>query len=122
MIADAHDIYLELLAAGGVLALVSFLTFCGGIAAAAWRGVRSTQSDAAIALSVAFIVWLINGVFDNQVADKYLYVVPGLLLAVSRVAAAHAAESRSDEPAPAPALPAAARVETRRPDPIPAGA
>ena len=122
VIADAHDIYLELLAAGGVLALVSFLTFCGGIVAAAWRSVTSTQGDAAIALSVAFIVWLINGVFDNQVADKYLYVVPGLLLAVSRAAAAHAAESRSDELAPAPALPAAARVETRRPDPIPAGA
>jgi hypothetical protein len=43
------------------------------------------------------IAWLTNGVFDNQLADKYLYVVPGLILALSRAVAGTQAEV--DEPA-----------------------
>jgi hypothetical protein len=92
VIADAHDIYLELLASGGVLALAGFLAFCAGLASATRRALAGPQSEAAIALAVAVVVWLVNGVFDNQVADKYLYVVPGLLLAVSRARAVPATE------------------------------
>ena len=58
--------------------------FCGGVAAAARRALSGVQRDVAIALAVAMAVWLANGVFDNQLADKYLYVIPGLLVAVSR--------------------------------------
>ena len=90
VIADAHDIYLELLAAGGLVALASFVTFCSGVVAAAWRSLASPSRDTAIALAVALAAWLVNGVFDNQVADKYLYVVPGLLIALSRVTEARA--------------------------------
>jgi hypothetical protein len=35
-------------------------------------------------------MWLVNGVVDSQLADKYLYVVPGLLVALSYAAAARA--------------------------------
>jgi hypothetical protein len=88
VIANAHDIYLELLDAGGLIVLTSFLVFCGGIAAAVRRGMLGAQREEAIGLGVAALVWLANGVFDNQVADKYLYVVPGLLLAVAGSVAA----------------------------------
>jgi hypothetical protein len=104
VIQDAHDIYLQLLAAGGVIALGSFLVFCGGLAGAARRAWSGLQRDEVVAAVVAILVWLINGIFDNQLADKYLYVVPGLLLAMSRVAALRAERAPSVQ-APAPSFP-----------------
>ncbi len=96
VIQDAHDIYLQLLAAGGLVALAAFAAFLGGLfgaVRAAWAG---TQRDELVATAVAVVVWLANGVFDNQLADKYLYIVPGLLIALSFVA-------RAREPAVQPA-------------------
>ncbi len=86
VITNAHDIYLELLDAGGVILLAAFFVFCGGIASCARRALVGNQREEAVALSIAMLMWLANGVFDNQVADKYLYVVPGLILAVSQAA------------------------------------
>ena len=83
VIEDAHDIYLQLLAAGGVIAMAAFLVFVGGLFGAAWRRRAGPQHDAIAATSLAVVMWLANGVFDNQLADKYLYVVPGLLMAMS---------------------------------------
>ncbi len=87
VIANAHDIYLELLDAGGVIALASFVVFVGGLAGAARRSMSGLLREESVVLAVAVVAWLINGVFDNQLADKYLYVVPGLLLAASRTGA-----------------------------------
>lgn len=79
-----HDIFLELLAAGGVIAMASFLTFIGGLAAALRRALSGPLREEAIACGIAIFAWLANGAFDNQVADKYLYLVPGLLFAIGR--------------------------------------
>ena len=83
VIADAHSIYLQLLAAGGVIAMVSFLTYLGGLASSARRAMAGPQRDVAAVLSVSIGVWLVNGIIDNQLADKYLYVLPGLLIAAA---------------------------------------
>lgn len=99
VIEDAHSIYLQLLAAGGVICLASFATFIGGMWGAARRALASPERDAAAAALTAVVMWLANGVFDAQLADKYLYVVPGLLLAMSCLAAAPA---RVREPLYAP--------------------
>ena len=85
VITDAHVIYLQVLAAGGVIALISFLTYLGGLGACARRAWRSAPRDLVAAVVVTIAVWLVNGVFDNQVADKYLYVVPGILIALARL-------------------------------------
>ena len=85
VITDAHVIYLQLLAAGGVIAIVSFVVFLGGLAGSARRAWFSPWHDAVAAASVTVGVWLVNGFFDNQVADKYLYVVPGILIALARL-------------------------------------
>ncbi len=85
VITDAHVIYLQILAAGGVIAMASFLVFLGGLAAAARRAWRVAPRDAVAVAVVTIGVWLVNGVFDNQVADKYLYVIPGILIAMSRL-------------------------------------
>ena len=100
VIGDAHNIYLQLLASGGVIALTGFLVFIGGLWSSARRARFGPQPDAVVAVSVSIGMWLLNGIFDNQVADKYLYVVPGLLIAMSCVAAASARA-----PAPSPRAP-----------------
>ncbi|MCW3017145.1 MAG: hypothetical protein JWO02_4237, partial [Solirubrobacterales bacterium] len=87
VIADAHDIYLELLAAGGAIVLASFFLFCGGLVAATTRGLRGLLRNEVTAAAIAVGLWLVNGILDNQVADKYLYVVPGVLIAMGRVSA-----------------------------------
>jgi O-antigen ligase len=88
VIEDAHSIYLQILAAGGVIGLGAFLTFVGGLWGATRRALDSPQRDAAAASAIAVLMWLANGIFDSQLADKYLYVVPGLLVAMSCVASA----------------------------------
>jgi O-antigen ligase len=86
VIEDAHNIYYQLLASGGVIAAISFLIFAGGVLDSALRARAGPQRDTAWALAIAFVVWLANGPFTAQLGDKYLYVVPGLLLATSYVA------------------------------------
>jgi O-antigen ligase len=83
-ITTAHDIYLELLDSAGIIALASFLVFLGGMVASLRRALSGPLRGEAIVCAVGILAWLANGVFDNQVGDKYLYVVPGLLLAIGR--------------------------------------
>lgn len=96
VIADAHNIYLELLASGGIIALVAFLTFGGGLLAAIRQGFGGSQRPEVVAGTISVLVWLANGAADNQLADKYLYVIPGLLFAMARVA--RRAATASPEP------------------------
>ncbi len=105
VITDAHVIYLQVLAAGGAIAMASFAVFLGGLAGAARRAWATPWHDAVAAASVTVVVWLVNGFFDNQVADKYLFVVPGILIALSRSAEPTPARGRLRGPAWASADP-----------------
>lgn len=93
VIADAHDIYLELLAAGGAIALASFFVFCGGLVGATRRGLRGPQRPEVVAASLAVTLWLIGGILGNELADKFLYVVPGILMALARTGGRRSAPS-----------------------------
>ena len=84
VVTGAHDIYLELLESGGVIAMAAFLTFIGGLVASLRAALSGPLRDEAVVCGMAILAWLANGVFDNQVADKYLYFVPGLLVAIAR--------------------------------------
>jgi hypothetical protein len=97
VIADAHSIYLQLLAAGGVIAMLSFLTYVGGLARSVWLAMSGPQRDVAAAMSISIGMWLVNGIIDNQLVDKYLYVVPGLLIALSYVTVRARAPETEDE-------------------------
>jgi O-antigen ligase len=111
VITDAHSIYLQLLAAGGLILMVSFLTYIGGLAASIWRALAGPQRDIAAAIGVSLGMWLLNGAIDNQLVDKYLWVIPGLLIAVAYLPqASRAAEPSRSSPAGAraPATPATA--------------
>jgi hypothetical protein len=98
VIGNAHDIYLELLDAGGAIALASFLVFVGGLLQSARRAVNGAMSAEGTACAIAIFVWLVNGIFDNQLADKYLYVIPGLLVAIAWTARVQPAYGEYVEP------------------------
>jgi hypothetical protein len=95
VIQDAHDIYLQVLAAGGIVAMAAFLVYLGGLASAARRAWAVAPRDEVVVVTVTIGIWLVNGVFDDQLADKYLYVMPGLLLALSRLGVAAAARDKA---------------------------
>lgn len=83
---DAHLIYLQLAASSGLAGLLAFLTFLGGSVATSRRIFRDpdlgleTQAIVAAA-GAAVIVWALLGLVENQLADRYLYVPSGLVVA-----------------------------------------
>ena len=105
---DAQNIYLQILAAGGVITMCGFAVFVGGLATCVRRAWHGPLRDAAIAIGVCGVGYLINGYYDAQIADKYLYVLPGILFACARVTSAlradrlPAATVSAAAPAPAP--------------------
>jgi glycosyltransferase involved in cell wall biosynthesis len=87
---QAHDIYLQLLASGGVIALVGFLTLVAGLVVAAREAVR-VDRQLGIACAAAIGTWLIIGFVENQLVEPYLYVPVALLVALAGLAARKAA-------------------------------
>jgi len=88
LIVRAHDIYLQLLQAGGLLALGVFTAYIVGTLRLAWRLGHNPVVPAAMGplvagLSASILVFLVNGVAENQLVDRYLYVPIGLLLGLS---------------------------------------
>jgi O-Antigen ligase len=82
-----QDIYLQLLESGGVLALIAFLTFIVGTLRTAILVRRAVAIDSrersiASALAVGVICWMIIGIIQPPIYDRYLYVGPGLLMAM----------------------------------------
>ena len=116
VIQDAHNIYLQLLAAGGLIAAASFLTYVLGLANSVRRAFRGPLRDPAVAAGLSVLMWLVNGRYDAQLADKYLYVVPGFLVAIGYVAtvsvrsAERPPSPKSAEPEPLQATPSLAGV------------
>jgi hypothetical protein len=98
----------------GVLALVLYAT---GVFRTGWRLYRDRRlprgSPAlAGALTISFAVWLIAGLLQNQIADRFIYVPVGLLLGLGLAASAGRPEPDHFEPAPA-------RDPVRPPAPVP---
>jgi O-Antigen ligase len=114
VIQDAHNIYLQLLAAGGLIAAASFLTYIAGLANSLRRVYRGPMRDPAVAAGLSVLMFLVNGRYDSQLADKYLYVVPAFLIAM---AYSVTATSRATEPPARPAV-----REPLPAGPVPAGA
>lgn len=110
----AHNIYVQLLQAGGVLALTGFLIFAIGLMRRAHRFARIPSGAApalpaiAAASGASIGTWLLFGVVGNALYDRYLYVPAGLVLAIGLVS------HRS-------ATPAARRTEMRDANRVPSG-
>jgi O-antigen ligase len=99
LIVQAHDIYLQLLQSGGLLALVAFMAYLVGTLRLAWRLGHDSVVPAALrplvaGLASSILVWLINGLVGNQLYDRYLYVPIGLLLGLSFLSLEESEEQR----------------------------
>ncbi len=93
LVRDAHDIFFQLLQAGGVIALIAFLLFAGSSLALGWRLTRdealsSDTRNLAAALTASICVWLLTGVVQNLIYDRFLYVPVGLLVGLKLARAA----------------------------------
>lgn len=83
---DAHMIYLQLAASSGLVGLIAFLWFMLGSIVAALKRARAPELPLEVRAAVAaagasVIVWALLGFVENQIADRYLYVPSGLVVA-----------------------------------------
>lgn len=84
VLVEAHNIYLQALAAGGVVLLASLLLLLGGALRTSFRlGRRGDRL--AVALFACVLTWVVCGLIENQLTDRYLYVP---VAAVASLAAA----------------------------------
>lgn len=77
---DAHNIYRQLLAAGGIVLLGFFVAFAIGALRSAVRVGRDNPLAAAAAASIA--AWLLFGMVENLLTDRFLYVPVGIVVAL----------------------------------------
>ena len=99
----AHDIYLQFLQGGGIVALIGFLLFAGSVLrrasalSRATAGIQPNLSALAAGSGASFGVWLLYGLVGPNTYDRYLYLPVGMVLALSlvhwRLAAAPSASS-----------------------------
>jgi O-antigen ligase len=83
---DAHLIYLQLAASSGLIGLSAFLAFFLGSIMASRKRARAPNLPLEVRAVVAgagasVAVWAILGLVENQIADRYLYVPSGLVVA-----------------------------------------
>lgn len=87
----SHDIYLQLLQGGGIIALAGFLTFAAATLSRARRtsrpaaGIPSWVSGVAAGSGAGFGVWLLFGLVGTQTYDRFLYVPVGVILAIGLI-------------------------------------
>jgi hypothetical protein len=84
-IRQALDIYLQLASSGGLLALAGFGIFVFWIIGTQRALVRATHPgrlrNLGAALAGSMTVWLVYGLFQNGIYERYLYVAAGLTVA-----------------------------------------
>ncbi|MGB0120595.1 MAG: O-antigen ligase family protein [Solirubrobacterales bacterium] len=82
----SHNIYLQMPLAGGVLALIGFLTVMLGYMKQGWvlrDRVPAPMKGICLALGISVAVYLVTGVLGNGVLSRYLYLAPALLLSIT---------------------------------------
>jgi hypothetical protein len=86
-ILDSHSLVIQFLLAGGVVALAAFCIWVWGMCR---LGVTVALSDRAppegaqlaAALTAALLAWLVPGIVNPQLLERFMYVPAGLLLAM----------------------------------------
>lgn len=82
VIKDAHNMGVQILAAGGIALMVIVVVFFVG---AIWQSARMLRGGLPIAgaVLVSSLTWLALGAFSNQLTDRYLYFGIAILAALS---------------------------------------
>jgi hypothetical protein len=84
---DSHSLVIQFLLAGGIVALASFCFWiwkvCGLGFSLATRGRGPPQvGQLAGAFSCALVAWLVPGLLNPQLLERFMYIPAGLLLAM----------------------------------------
>ncbi|MHA3702219.1 O-antigen ligase family protein [Jatrophihabitans sp. YIM 134969] len=77
---DAHNIYRQLLAAGGIILFGCFVAFAVGALRCALR--LGQRYPLAFAAAASISAWLLFGMVENLLTDRFLYVPVGILVAL----------------------------------------
>jgi O-antigen ligase len=81
-IAEAHNIYLQMMSAGGSVLVAGMLIYWFGTLRSCWVAKRSGEALGAY-LMVSVIAVLVIGVLENQLTDRYLYYTIGCAAALA---------------------------------------
>lgn len=79
-IARAHSIYLQVISAGGLVLLISFGLYMGGVLTQA-RVKDPLVGILPFVSAVAVVAWLLVGAVENQITDRFLYYPVALIVA-----------------------------------------
>lgn len=93
---QGHNIYLQLLAAGGLLLLLGFVLAVAGFVADA-RSVRVASGGLSAALALSVLSWLVVGVVENHLTDLFLYVPFALVAGLRAMRVPDAADGPAAE-------------------------
>jgi O-antigen ligase len=123
VVADAHTLPLQFWETAGILGLLALILYTTGVLRAGrllYRDRRLPRGspELAGALSISYLIWLISGLLQNQIADRYIYVPVGLLLGLTLAARAYRPEPGRFQPAPSPARPAVPVSKAREEVPV----
>jgi hypothetical protein len=110
VVRGAHDIYLQLLQAGGILAFASFAVFAVGSIGLGLRVSRDLilpgeMRNLAAALTASVLVWLLASLVQNFVYDRFLYVPIGLLIGLGTLRVRRAGTRHAGKAVEAQAMP-----------------
>ncbi|BBY28616.1 O-antigen ligase family protein [Mycolicibacterium sediminis] len=87
-IVEAHNIYLQILSAGGLVLAAGMFTYWFCALFSCWRAGRHGVAVAPF-LVISIVAWLAIGAIENQLTDRLLYYTVGCAAAL---AAAHVSE------------------------------
>jgi O-antigen ligase len=111
VVADAHSLPLQFWETAGFLGIAALILYATGVIQTGLRLYRDPQGLPrgspllAAVLTICFAVWLIAGLLQNEIADRYIYVPVGLLLGLGLAAKASPSEEEPSERARAPVAP-----------------
>lgn len=97
VVRTAHNVFLQLLAAGGIMALVGIATmWIGALRESRWLVLRANAPPSLrhlpAGLGASVVVWIVLSVAENAVYDRYLYIPIGILLAIRAISIRQSAE------------------------------
>jgi hypothetical protein len=79
---EAHNVYLQMMSAGGCLLVAGMLIYWFGALRSCWLAKRSGEWLGPYVM-VSVIAWIVIGALENQLTDRYLYYTVGCAAALA---------------------------------------